>query len=92
MRKELATCRRGGGVTCFSAAWFEGTGLLNMAATRKVYSERTNRKQPCSRSERQKEKKAHAQDNKLSCGKLSYLYKLIGNEKTRLMKVTYLVT
>ena len=56
------------------------------------YSERTNRKQPCFRSERQKEKNAHAQDNKLSCGKLSYLYKLIGNEKTRLMKVTYLLS
>ena len=33
---KLATCRRGGGVTCLSAAWFEGKGLLNMAATRKV--------------------------------------------------------
>ena len=84
-------CRHGGGVTCLSAAWFEGTGLLNMADTRK-YSERTNRKQPCFRSERQKEKNAHAQDHKLSCGKLSYLYKRIGNEKTRLMKVTYLLS
>ena len=56
------------------------------------YSERTNRKQPSFRSERQKEKNAHAQDNKLSCGKLSYLYKRIGNEETRLMKVTYLVS
>ena len=28
----------------------------------------------------------------LSCGKLSYLYRCIGNEKTRLMKVTYLLT
>ena len=34
--RKLATCRRGGGVTCLSAAWFEGKGLLNMAATRKV--------------------------------------------------------
>ena len=33
---KLATHRRGGGVTCLSVAWFEGTGLLNMAATRKV--------------------------------------------------------
>ena len=30
------------------------------------------RKQPYFRSEHQKEKNAHAQDNKLSCGKLDY--------------------
>ena len=42
--------------------------VLNMAATRKQWSTFKPRKQLCHRSERQKEKNASAQVNKLSCG------------------------
>ena len=61
-----------------------------MAATLQVVSIQP-KKMPCFKKQTSKKKLYHAQVVELSYGKLSYLYRKIGNEKTRLMRVTYLL-
>ena len=67
---------------CLSAAWFKGTGLLNMHCS---YALSIVSAQTDNSSERPKEKNAN-QDNKLSCGKLSYCYMAESKVSTEILR------
>ena len=77
------------GASSLSAAQFEGTGLLQHGSYA-IGCKRKNRKNNLILEANTKRRILyHAQVIDLYCGKHNYL---IENEKTRLMKVTYLLT